>query len=169
MAPICRVKNCSFFLNAIYPPLFIIQDEEAAQKALALDGNELKGKPVKLRMWASLKDRPSLGVVVLNLPFGKNPFFMCMSTLCFTFAFSLSCIIMYISDILFWSELSGISRKEVLEFMEGCGDISNLKIDSAETTNRRAVFVFWASITFPIIFFSCWLSIKISYCDNLML
>ena len=82
------------------------ENEEAAQKALALDGNELKGKPLKLRMWASLKDRPSLGVVVLNLPFG-------------------------------------ITRKEALEFMDGCGDISNLKIDSAETTNRRAVFVFW--------------------------
>lgn len=82
------------------------ENEEEAQKALALDGNELKGKPVKLRMWASLKDRPGLGVVVLNLPFG-------------------------------------ITRKDALEFMDGCGDISNLKIDSAETTNRRAVFVFW--------------------------
>lgn len=82
------------------------ENEEEAQKALALDGQELKGKAVKLRMWASLKDRPGLGVVVLNLPFG-------------------------------------ITRKDALEFMEGCGDISNLKIDSAETTNRRAVFVFW--------------------------
>ncbi|KAK3915702.1 Nucleolin 1 [Frankliniella fusca] len=82
------------------------ENEEEAQKALSLDGNELKGKPVKLRMWASLKDRPGLGVVVLNLPYG-------------------------------------ITRKEALEFMDGCGNISNLKIDSAETTNRRAVFVFW--------------------------
>lgn len=82
------------------------ENEEEAQKALSLDGKELKGKPVKLRMWASLKDRPGLGVVVLNLPYG-------------------------------------ITRKEALEFMDGCGDISNLKIDSAETTNRRAVFVFW--------------------------
>lgn len=52
---------------------------------------------------------------------------------------------MYHLTYLMSFRLSGISRKEVLEFMDGCGDISNLKIDSAETTNRRAVFVFWAS------------------------
>lgn len=63
---------------------YTLQNEEEAQKALALDGNELKGKPVKLRMWASLKDRPGLGVVVLNLPFGEASESVCLLLFVFT-------------------------------------------------------------------------------------